>query len=213
MKILLVDDHVLFREGIASILNGQPDLNVIGAAASVKEAISLAIKLKPELILMDFSLPDGTGVDATQAILKDLPDCTIVFLTMHEDDDRLFEAIRFGARGYMLKNVPVSQLLNNIRGLERGEAAISRTMTTRLLNKIADTKPLLTLSPAEVTHLTERELEILRELDTGASNREIASRLVISERTVKNHVSNILSKLNLKNRREAAHYARNQGLV
>ncbi len=213
MKILLVDDHVLFREGIASILNGQPDLMVVETAASVKEAISHATELQPDLILMDFTLPDGTGVDATRVILKNQPNCAIIFLTMHEDDERLFEAIRHGAMGYMLKNVPVSQLLSNIRGLERGEAAISPTMTTRLINKIADSKPFLTIRPSQGKNLTNRELEILRELDTGASNREIATRLVISERTVKNHVSNILSKLKLKNRREAARFARHQGLV
>ncbi len=213
MRILLVDDHVLFREGIASILNNQPDLMVVGAAASVKEAVLYAENLMPDLILMDFTLPDGTGVDAAQAILKKQPTCSIVFLTMHEDGERLFEAISYGAKGYMLKNVPVSQLLDNIRGVERGEAAISPIMTTRLMNKIADTKPHLTIPSSQAKNLTGRELEILRELDTGASNREIATRLVISERTVKNHVSNILSKLNLKNRREAARYARHQGLV
>jgi DNA-binding NarL/FixJ family response regulator len=213
MKILLVDDHVLFREGLAGLINSQPDLTVVGSADSVEDAIAKACALKPDLILMDFGLPDGTGLDATRAILEDSPHIKIVFLTMHEDDERLFEALRSGAKGYLFKNTSVNKLLSFIRGVEQGEAAITRSTASRLLDIFARTTPLPSSPPAELEILTPRELEILQELDTGATNREIANRLVISERTVKNHVSNILSKLNLKNRYEASRFARRHGLI
>ncbi|MCP4423729.1 MAG: response regulator transcription factor [Chloroflexi bacterium] len=213
MKILLVDDHILFREGLASLLNSQPDLTVAGFAETVQDAVVKASQLQPDLILMDFGLSDGTGLDATRIILDKYPYMKIIFLTMHEDDEPLFEAIRCGAKGYLLKNVPVAKLLSYIRGVENGEAAISRSMTTRVLNQFSQTKPLRAPTLTTQNVLTAREIEILRELDTGATNRQIANRLVISERTVKNHVSNILSKLSLKNRREAANFARQHGLV
>jgi len=213
MKILLVDDHVLFREGLASLLSAQPNLTIIGAAKSVHEAIKMARELKPDLILMDFSLPDGTGAEATQAILAEQPNIKIVFLTVHDDDERLFGAIRRGAKGYLLKNTPVDKLLTYLQGMERGEAAISPKMTSRVMEKFAELEPKQMTPQSESVDLTTRELQVLRQLDTGASNQEIADRLFISERTVKNHVSRILAKLNLKNRYEAANYARRKGIT
>lgn len=121
MKIMLVDDHVLFREGLSSLLSAQPNLTIVGAAKSVNEAIQMARKLKPELILMDFSLPDGTGADAAQSILAELPNTKIIFLTVHDDDNRLFTAIRNGAKGYLLKNTPVDKLLTFYRALSAGK--------------------------------------------------------------------------------------------
>lgn len=212
MKILLVDDHVLFREGLAGLIDAQPDLTVVGSADSVEDAIAKVCTLKPDLILMDFVLPDGIGLDATRAILKESPDIKIVFLTMHEDDERLFEALHSGAKGYLLKNTSVSQLLSFIRGVQKGEAVITRSTASRLLEHLAQTTPLQPAPPALDT-LTTRELEVLQELNTGATNRQIGERLDISERTVKNHVSNILSKLNLKNRHEATYFARHHGLI
>lgn len=213
MKVLLVDDHVLFREGLVSLLNSQPDFQVIGEAGAVQEAISMVRSLKPDLVLMDFGLPDGTGLDATKIILANYPEVKIVFLTVHEEDDRLFAAIRCGAKGYLLKNVPVVKLLAFLRRIEHGEVAISSAMASRILAEFARTEPTRGRERMETGELTIRELEVLRELALGASNREIAERLVIAENTVKNHVRNILAKLNLRNRREATRYARNQGLV
>ncbi|MFQ5399830.1 MAG: response regulator [Anaerolineae bacterium] len=213
MRILLVDDHVLFREGIASLIIAQPNLEIAATAETVAEAVELAQEVKPDVILMDFTLPDGTGLDATRAILAEQPEINIVFLTVHDDDERLFAAIRSGARGYLLKNVTVTKLLDYLHGLERGEAAISRALTTRLMQRLAQLESMSSGNTYVCSGLTARELEILRELDSGATNREIADRLVISERTVKNHVSNILSKLNLRNRYQAANYARLHGLV
>jgi DNA-binding NarL/FixJ family response regulator len=213
MRILLVDDHVLFREGLSSLLGAQPNLNIVGAAKSVAESIELAAALRPDLILMDFTLTDGNGADATQAILAENPEIKIVFLTVHEDDERLFSAIREGAQGYLLKNTPVEKLITYLQGLERGEAAISPKMTSRILNQFSKMGPKQSRPKTQSADLTTRELQILKELDTGATNQEIADRLFISERTVKNHVSRILAKLSLKNRYEAANYARRHGIT
>ena len=142
MKILLVDDHVLFREGLAGLIDSQPDLTVVGSAASVEEAIAKAYELKPAVILMDFSLPDGSGLDATRAILSHSPNMSIIFLTMHDDDERLLEALRNGAKGYLLKNTSVNKLLSFVRGVQHGKAAITRVTTTPLLNHIAQAKSL-----------------------------------------------------------------------
>jgi DNA-binding NarL/FixJ family response regulator len=212
MRIMLVDDHVLFREGVASLINAQPDLRVVGEAGSVKDAVLLALNLHPDLVLMDYSLPDGTGLDATYNILAVQPDMTIVFLTMHEEDESLFAAIRAGARGYLPKNVPVARLLAYLRGLEHGEAAITPTMASRILSEFSRMPVPVEPANPEVEGLTSREIEVLRALATGVTNHEIAGRLVITENTVKNHVRNILSKLHLKNRRQAAEFARRHRL-
>jgi DNA-binding NarL/FixJ family response regulator len=214
MKIILVDDHVLFREGLVSVLKSQPDFEIVGQAGKVSEAILLARQVNPDVILMDFSLPDGTGVDATQAILAENPKIKIVFLTIHEDDLSLLAAIRKGAKGYLLKNLTVSSLISSLRALEQGEAAVSRIMVNRLLEELAKGQS----TPADTFHmpdadLTSREIEIVKQIAKNASNSEIARQLVISENTVKNHVHNILSKLKLDNRRQAVDYARRVGLV
>jgi DNA-binding NarL/FixJ family response regulator len=213
MRVFIVDDHVLFREGLVSLLETQPDITVAGEAGSVSEAIGMARELEPDLILMDFGLPDGTGLEATQAILAEQPEAKIVFLTVHEQDDRLFAAIRSGAKGYLLKNVPVSKLLDYLRGVERGEAAVSPAMTSHILEEFARLGSGPDPGPAELSELTTREVEVLQEVARGATNREIADRLCISENTVKNHMGNILAKLNLRNRREAAGFARRHGLL
>jgi DNA-binding NarL/FixJ family response regulator len=213
MRVLLVDDHLLFRQGLVSLLKAQPDFDIVGEAGSVREAIQLAHDLRPDLVLMDFSLPDGTGLEATQNILTLLPKTKIVFLTVHEEDDSLFAAIRSGASGFLLKNTPIVQLVAYIRGVVAGEAAISPMMTGRILAEFSRLAPGSSPEQQIDSGLTERELEVLAELVAGATNQEIAQRLTISVNTVKNHVSNILSKLQLKNRRELVYYARRQGLV
>lgn len=212
IDILIVDDHVLFREGLASLFRAQPDFRVLGEAGNVREAIEKARELKPQLVLMDFSLPDGTGLDATSEILANQPGTQIVFLTMHEDDERLIDAIRSGAIGYLLKNLPVNKLLASLRGISRGEAPISRTMTRRILAEFSQPENRGLRASTSLDMLTERELEVLGELAKGSTNREIARHLFISENTVKNHVHNILEKLGLKNRREAGRFAQQHGL-
>ena len=212
MNILIVDDHILFREGLVSLISRQPDLNIVGEAGTVADAVAIARMRDPDLILMDFTLPDGTGVDAMRKILAENPEAKVVFLTIHEDDERLFEAIRAGAKGYLLKNIPISKLVAAIRGLEAGEAAISRQMITRILNQFSHEQPKPVERDSRLVQLTSREVEVLNVLATNATNQEIANRMYISESTVKNHVHNILEKLELNNRREAIEYARRNGL-
>ncbi len=212
MRILIVDDHILFREGLTGLLRAQPDMEVIGECGTMNEAISQALLLKPDVVLMDFSLPDGTGLEATRAILAELPLTEIIFLTVHDNDERLIAAMRAGAKGYLLKNLSVNKLLASLRALERGEAAISRTMMARILEEFAQSRPASASAPSPLVGLTSREIEVLQELADAITNQEIATRLFISENTVKNHIHNILEKLNLHNRREAIEFARKNGL-
>lgn len=212
IRIVIVDDHALFREGLASIIQLEPDIEVSGMAGSVQEAVEVIHKLKPDLVLMDFVLPDGTGADATRKVLDEHPDCKIVFLTMSEDDENLFAAIRSGAKGYLLKNMSPSKLVTTIRSVQQGESALSRSMTLRLMEELSRTKEPERQGDAALAKLTRRELEVLRELTTGITNQEIADQLFISENTVKYHVHSILDKLNLPNRKAASKFAKEHGL-
>jgi two-component system nitrate/nitrite response regulator NarL len=211
-KVMVIDDHILFREGLISLFRSTPDFQIVGEAGSVYEGIENARSLRPDIILMDFSLPDGTGLDATKAILKETPDCKIVFLTVHETDDKLFAAIRAGAKGYLPKNVAGQNLLASLRALERDELAFSRKMTSRIIEEFSQTDLKSAVSEEILVKLTTRELEVLGELSTGASNLEIAQRLFLSENTVKHHVQSILDKLGVENRRQAGQLARQAGL-
>lgn len=213
MKILIIDNHILFREGLINLVSNQPDMTMVGEGSSVQEALELNRKLQPDMILIDFTLPDGTGLDAAEAILKERPETKIIFLMIHEDEKQLFSAIRLGAKGFLMKNTPVVRLLAALRGVQRGEAALSREMTARLMAAFAQiNQPLTPEAETPFNLLTPRELEVLRELATDASNREIADRLFISENTVRNHVHNILEKLGISNRREAINLAHKNGL-
>lgn len=212
MKVLIVDDHILFREGLAGLLRSQADMQVVGECGSVQEAIETVQVVQPDVILMDFSLPDGTGLDATRAIINLMPEAQIIFLTVHDNDERLIAAMRSGAKGYLLKNLSVNKLLASLRALERGEAAISRTMMARILEEFAQAEANPQPEPSPLIGLTSREIEVLQELALGITNQEIANRLYISENTVKNHIHNILEKLKLNNRREAIEFAHRHGL-
>ncbi len=224
MRLMVVDDHVLFREGLVSLISNQPDIEVVGEAGSVKEALDKAPTVNPDIILMDYSMPDGSGVEASLGILAKLPGVKIIFLTISEGDDHLMEALRSGAKGYLIKNLSVSQLLIALRSVMRGEAAISPAMMSRVLEEIAkpragslskdaDGGNSVDRATSPHTLLTSRELEVLQALAQGESNKQIAARLFISENTVKNHVHNLLDKLNLRNRREAVDFARKYGLL
>ena len=213
MRLIIVDDHVLFREGLAAIIRLEPDIDVAGLVGSVQEAVDLAGTIKPDIILMDFSLPDGSGVDATRKILQQYPDCKIIFLTMSDSDENLFAAIRSGAKGYLLKNMSPSKLVTTLRSVQQGESALSRSMTLRLMEELSRTqKPDEQGGDATLAHLTRRELDILAELALGKTNQEIAHQLYLSVNTVKYHVHSILGKLNLSNRREAAIFAKKHGI-
>jgi DNA-binding NarL/FixJ family response regulator len=206
MNILLVDDFKLFREEVASLLDRQPDMTVVGQAGSVKEAIAKAKKLKPDVILMDIGLPDGNGIEATRQILADQPELKIVFLTVYESDELLYEAIQSGGQGYLSKNMRIAELLDMVRGLERGEAAISRQVASRILAEFARMRIRLEGAPALADQdsdivLTLGEGEMLKLVARGVSSKEIAEQLVVSESNVKHQMSNILNKLHLKNQR------------
>ena len=202
LRLLLVDDHALFREGLISLLSYQDDFTVVGEAEDAESAIAQALALDPDIVLMDIELPGGDGVAATQRLKMEMPAVTVIMLTAHDDSQTLFEAIKAGAQGYLIKNVRSRELLEQLRGLARGEAAISRRMATRILEEIrGQTEP---FGPEE--ELTPREMEVLELVVARLSNAEIAERLVVSEHTVKNHTKSILSKLHLRNRRQAAAY-------
>jgi two-component system, NarL family, nitrate/nitrite response regulator NarL len=204
MRILLVEDHLLIQQAMAHLLSAQPDITVVGGARTVQEAVSQSRRHNPDCILMDFSLPDGTGLEAAQAILAEQPHIKIVFLTIHEDEDKIFDAIRHGAQGYLPKHINSAQLLEYLRALKQGDYAIQPQYLKRIIDKFAHSPSPKAAPQEDASDLTPRELEVLQELKTGASNREIAARLVISEQTVKNHVSRILKKRNIKSRHEIA---------
>jgi len=204
MRVLIVDDHILLRGGIVNLLDVQPDIDVIGQAGTVEETIVMVDQLKPDIVLMDFSLPDGTGLDATKTILTTHPETKIVFLTVHAQDDLLFDAIRAGAKGYLLKNVQPQELVAFLRGVDQGETALTPTMVSRLAEEYARVTASAQDRSPQFDAISAREWEVMELIATGATNREIASQLVISENTVKNHVRNILAKLNFQNRREIA---------
>lgn len=202
LRLLLVDDHALFREGLIALLSYQDDFTVVGEAEDAETALAQARELKPDIVLMDIELPGEDGVMATRRLTTELPTITVVMLTVQDDSQTLFEAIKAGAQGYLVKNVRSKELLEQLRGLARGEAAISRRMAARILEEVrGQTEP---FGPEEA--LTARELEVLELVAARLSNAEIAGRLVVSEHTVKNHMKSILAKLHLHNRHQAAAY-------
>jgi DNA-binding NarL/FixJ family response regulator len=212
VKVLIVDDHVLFREGMLSLLSTVPDFSVVGQASTVQEAVSLSRDLQPDLVLMDIGLPDGSGLDALKAIIAHRPETAVVMLTIYEGDDFLFEAIRSGARGYLLKGTPFDKLVAALRRAHHGESVLSREMASRVVREFQRLGSYVQADPSTISVLTARELEVLRHIAMGASNSEIAEQLYISEHTVKVHVHNIFDKLQVKNRAQAAGFARRYGL-
>ncbi|OGO62568.1 MAG: DNA-binding response regulator [Chloroflexi bacterium RBG_19FT_COMBO_55_16] len=214
IRILLADDHDLFREGLAGIIAAQPDMLVVGEASDGLEAIVKARELKPDLILMDIQMPGCDGLEATRQIKKELPEVTVVMLTVRDEDEKLFGALKNGAQGYLLKNIRSVDMLEMLRGALRGEAAISPALAGRMLKEF---RRLSRLAPqeseGEILALTQREQEVLGLVATGASDKEIADALFISLNTVKSHVRNILAKLEVNSRREAARLAKRRGLV
>ncbi|MHB1005249.1 MAG: response regulator [Chloroflexota bacterium] len=212
IKILLVDDHVLFRKGLASLLASR-GMEIAGEASNGMEGVERARQLAPDLILMDIRMPVVDGLGATRQIKRDLPEAKVIMLTVSDDDADLFEAIKAGANGYLLKNMDPNELFELLEGTVRGEAPISRVMASRILTEFANQTRRDACPPPMHTTLTPRETEVLQLVAEGTSNREIANTLCISENTVKNHLRNILEKLHLENRVQAVAYALRQGLI
>lgn len=213
--VLLVDDHALFRQGLAGLLSSQDDIEVVGEASDGREAVEKARELVPDLILMDINMPGSNGLEATRLIKDELPHTRVVMLTVSEDDHDLFEAVKNGAEGYLLKTLKADQLFELLKGVFRGEAPISPSMAKKLLAEFAHMARKDKEHPAITDHqeLTKREREVLQLLSDGDTDKEIAASLCISRRTVKNHVHNILEKLQLQNRVQATAYALREGLV
>jgi DNA-binding NarL/FixJ family response regulator len=210
LRILLVDDHPLVRHGLRALLASVPDTVVVGEAANGEEAIVQAAELQPDIILMDLHMPGMNGVEATRRILQVSPHIGILALTMLEDDASVFAAMRAGARGYLLKGADQAEILLAITAVARGEAIFSPPIAKRLMQYFANMQPVL--PQAAFPDLTEREREILGLIAIGHSNAEIAEELVLSPKTVSNHVSNIFSKLQVVDRAQAVLRARQAGL-
>lgn len=216
IRILLVDDQALFREGLHTLLSVHDDLQVVGEASNGQEAIDAVAKLSPDVVLMDLRMPVLNGVAATRQISESAPNSRVIVLTTFDDDDYIFDGLRAGAVGYLLKDVPSAKLVEAIRAAARGESFLQPSVAAKVVAEFSRMSgPGKTAVPQQdlVEPLSDRELEILGVLATGASNREIANQLFITEGTVKNHVTNILGKLGVRDRTQAALKAKEMGLI
>lgn len=211
MRIVLVDDHALFRDGVSSLL-GAWGHEVVGCASDGAQAVALVDALRPDLVLMDVRMPGMSGLAATRQIAGRHPEVAIVMLTVSEDEDDLFEAIKAGARGYLLKNLEAARLRSMIEAVGRGEAAITPATAARIIGELARPTSPASAAP-EPDHLTEREVEVLELVTAGLRNKEIAAQLGISENTAKFHLRNILEKLHAGSRTELAARAVREGLI
>jgi DNA-binding NarL/FixJ family response regulator len=210
IRVLIADDHAHFREGIAALMLSAPDVEVVGEATTGDQAVARAAALQPDVILMDINMPGVNGIEATRRILHTSPHISILVLTMFDDDDSVFAALRAGARGYMLKGALKAEILRGIRGVASGEAIFGPAIARRLMTFFAGFKPMA--ASQAFPELTEREREILALIARHLTNPEIADRLVLSQKTVRNHVSNIFSKLQVLDRAQAIIRAREAGL-
>lgn len=214
ITILLVDDQPLFREGLRTLLSVQPDFEVVGEASNGEEAIRLAHSLQPSVVLMDLQMPILDGVAATRRLHKEQPNTRVIVLTTFDDDEMVFDGLRAGAIGYLLKDAPSEKLAEAIRVAARGETFLQPSVAAKVVAEFARlTTKTAGAGNSIVEPLSERELEILRLVASGQSNREIAGTLFLAEGTVKNHVSNILGKLDVRDRTQAALKAKESGLI
>ena len=214
IRVLIADDHTLFREGLTAIIDDAADIDVVGEVADGQEAIRQATRLKPDVILMDIVMPGLNGIEATKRILGTSPDVGIIALTMLEDDDSVFAAMLAGARGYILKGAEKSEVLQSIRILAGGGAFFGPAIATRLTRFFNRIAPTLHKENQDQTfpELTKREREVLEMIARGCGNVEIADRLLISQKTVSNHISNIYSKLQVAGRAQAIIMAKDAGM-
>ncbi|KJE23748.1 two component transcriptional regulator, LuxR family [Frankia torreyi] len=214
IRVLIVDDHALFRRGLEMVLGQEVDIEVVGEAADGSEAVTMAKEMAPDIVLMDVRMPRRGGIDATSAIKEAVPSAKIVMLTISDEEADLYDAIKAGAMGYLLKEISIDEVAADIRAVYGGQSLISPSMASKLLSEFAamiknkDDRPQL-----PTPRLTDREMEVLRLVAKGMNNRDIAKQLYISENTVKNHIRNILEKLQLHSRMEAVVYAVREKLL
>lgn len=217
VRVLIVDDQQLIREGIASLLSIQEGIEVVGIATNGREAVDQALALSPDIILMDVRMPVMDGVSATAEVRRQLKDCRVLMLTTFDDEAYIVQALEAGASGYLLKDMPATDLAQAIKLSHAGVYQLDPAVASKLVGAIHRAEPAEPrkddAATADISDLTEREAEVLRLIARGATNREIAKRLSISEGTVKNHVSNILTRLGLRDRTQAAIYAHERGLL
>ena len=212
VRVLLVDDQLLFRKGLRALLEDQEDMEVVGEASDGAQAVDRVRTAKPDVVLMDIHMPVCNGIEATRLVKSEWPETKIIALTVSDEDEDLFEAIKSGASGYLLKDLRPEELFDLVRGVLRGETPISPAVAGKLLSEFRR-RPRKDPSETAGWDLTPRELEVLQLVTEGLSNAEISARLFIVEGTVKNHLHNILEKLHLENRLQAATYAMREGLV
>ena len=220
VRVLVVDDQRLMRDGIASLLDIQNGIEVVGTATNGHEALERAQDLQPDVILMDLRMPVMDGVAATKQIRGQLPNCKVLMLTTFDDEEYIIDALRAGASGYLLKDIPAQDLAKAIQAVHTGIYQLDPSVASKVVASLTGSLPAPppvhprpAIPPLAGNELTSREIEVLRLIAQGATNREIASRLIISEGTVKNHISSILNRLGLRDRTQAAIYARESGLL
>jgi DNA-binding NarL/FixJ family response regulator len=212
LRILLVDDHLLFRKGLIRLLDAQPDFNVVGEARDGLEAIDRTRRLHPDVVLMDIRMPSCDGLEATRRIKAQMPDVHVVMLTVSDDEQDLVSAVKSGADGYLLKDLQPEELFEQLRRVGKGEVPLSRGMTGKLFNQLSRRSRPAAEAKASAM-LSERECEVLALVVEGYTNREIGDELGIARNTVKNHLRSVYAKLNVNNRTQAAAYAVGHGLV
>jgi DNA-binding NarL/FixJ family response regulator len=212
IRVLLADDHDLFRQGVRRLLEAAEDIDVVSEASNGEQAVRLVEEFAPDVVLLDIGMPDLSGIDAARIIKTTSPRTGLIMLTVHAEEEFLFEAIKAGAMGYLLKDCTAEELLRAVRVVYEGEGLLAPTMAAKVMHEFAKVRGTRDLA-AVMNPLTQREVEILQHVASGLANKEIALRLGISERTVKNHLSNIMEKLHVNSRTQAAVYALRSGLV
>jgi DNA-binding NarL/FixJ family response regulator len=215
VRVLLVDDQALFREGLETLLSVHEDIQVVGQASNGQEAVEVAAKVQPDVVLMDVRMPILDGVRATRLLKEAQPQCRVIVLTTFDDDEYIFDALRLGAVGYLLKDVASAQLVEAIRAAARGESILEPSVAAKVIAEFSRVSSLVPSAQMDelVEPLSERELEILSLIARGASNKEIAGQLYIAEGTVKNHITHILGKLGVRDRTQAALKAKEMNLI
>ena len=213
IRIMIVDDHGILRAGLRALLQAKADIAVVGEAGGMEEAVRMAVELKPDVVLMDINLPDGSGIEATRTIKQTCPDVQVLMLTIYDDPETVFEAVQAGAIGYVLKDIPPEHLAAAIRSVHTNRTMINPVIARKMVERLATTeRETLMVNLRRGSGLTDREIEVLKGVAEGWSDKELALKLFLSEPTIKSHLRSIYRKLQVRNRAQAAAYAVKKGL-